>query len=168
VHGDHSTLDGRQVTLQKGSVQPDPHHRGRSVVSEGRARSEVHLLRPWDPEAHVSMSVRGDCSAGHYPLGDVDHLITKRSGRAAPGVRSTLVGKVTEAPIGDLDSINVDRYPTLPLNTVIRAGEDDRCANVTTITSPRREPEVRASQRWSNVKLSFQSNLVTKPCYLVA
>src|SRR5450759_308170 len=115
VHGDHSTLDGRQVTLQKGSVQPDPHHRGRSVVSERRARSEVHLLRPWDPKAHVSMSVGGDCSACHHPLGDIYHLIdqvlvhytpepcqprrpraenylaglTKRSGRAAPTVRST-------------------------------------------------------------------------------
>jgi hypothetical protein len=45
------------------------------MVSERRARGELHLFRSWDPKAHVPMSVRGDRAAGHHPLCGIDHLV---------------------------------------------------------------------------------------------
>ena len=35
---------------------------------------EVHLFRPWNPEAYISMSVGGDSAAGHHPLSDINDL----------------------------------------------------------------------------------------------
>jgi hypothetical protein len=47
------------------------------MVSKRRARGEIHLIRAWDPEAHVSMPVGGDRSAGYNPLRDINHLLNQ-------------------------------------------------------------------------------------------
>jgi len=88
VHGDgdHRALDGRQLALAKGAVQPQAHDRGRRVVAERRAAREVDLFRPRHPQADLAMPVRGDRAAGDYALRDLDYLVDQLGVHDSPNV----------------------------------------------------------------------------------
>ncbi len=77
VHGDHGALDGRQLTFQQCSVQPDPYHRSGRVVTQRGARGEVHLGCSGDAQADVSVPVGRDRPAGHDPLGGVYDVVDR-------------------------------------------------------------------------------------------
>jgi hypothetical protein len=75
VHRDRRALDGGEVTLDQGAVQPEAHHRRARVVAQRGPGGVVELIAPWDPDAHVAVIVGSDRPAGRHTRPRVEQLI---------------------------------------------------------------------------------------------